>query len=400
MKRGDRGKEEKEKEEEKPPEPEIKIEEPPDFLIGVDNSNYNSKLYKCKWNDEYAVGYFDSNAAVSSITFNKEKEFMFIGDKGGRLRIRNKRKWRYYTELYLHDGNNGLIRNIKFSFDNKFILTSSDDGSIAVFRFLPESFKADLGACMMYHDDYIKRFTFNPVLPNFEDLLDNMKNEFGRIQEQREIVNDRDISTFEEPEEIESDSYYSIEQAKLKQEEERKMTEAEKHKKYVREQVNKLREKFEELRKQDMEDAPEMRLTQNDYLALENDYWDLLKQEGDDMKSEVNKIMEWISLKRKMEFEKVRDYYLKNLYAEGFSVKSFNTPLSVRSLRTISHNEKLLNIFASIHFSQENNGRQSRESINLKGKKYILYILLLELNKIIVIINKINQNGNLVIQIK
>ncbi|XP_042365640.1 cilia- and flagella-associated protein 44 [Plectropomus leopardus] len=157
---------------------------------------------------------------ISSITFSSDRQLMLCGMYSGFIRVyplqpgdHNLTSMQAYWALSVHDNHYGHLRHIRFSHDERFVLTVGDDGNMFSFSVLPP-----------------------------EELQKSLQRKRAEVPSPRVGLENEALA-----QDIEDPTAYSIETAKQKLEEDRVRREAELKVAAKRKKLAELKKKFKEL---------------------------------------------------------------------------------------------------------------------------------------------------------
>merc|ERR1719502_1977804 len=139
---------------------------------------------------------------------------------------------------------------------------------------------------------------------------------------------------------ITDSAVYSIQEAKLKTEEDKLIAAAEAQKDVLRGHVAALREELLEQLAAN-EAAPEAARLQRAEFDVDPEFKRLLRVEGDQMVQQVHKELAWDSERRRILMQKLRSKYLDELAVESIVLHAFTTGKHVASFRTTRLPEEL-----------------------------------------------------------
>jgi len=160
---------------------------------------------------------------------------------------------------------------------------------------------------------------------------------------------------------------YSIEEAKLKQEEDDRQAAAEKKKQAMRLEVAELRKEFVQLLRQNAALDKTQRLPR-DAFELDPTLRAELEQEAQQKIDEVRAELAWISEKHSLALQKLRAKFLDNLLVEHISLRAFNDNIAVACFRTPELPPFLRQAIEHVHRmmeSEENLRTQQEQQMSL-----------------------------------
>ena len=162
---------------------------------------------------------------------------------------------------------------------------------------------------------------------------------------------------------------YSIEDAKLKTEEDNRRREAEIRKNEQRAKIADLRRRYEALVEENSRAIPGQQLTREE-MQLDPKVAQRLIAEGDRKCEEVEKIMRFESEKKQLAVEKLQRMFLANVAVEGITMKTFRTNMKVRSFRVATLSDSLQESLRAVHalIDAEEDARKRAGKLQQLGK--------------------------------
>lgn len=133
---------------------------------------------------------------------------------------------------------------------------------------------------------------------------------------------------------------YSIQQDKLKSEEDRRREAAEKKKDGVRDQINELRREFGKIRGKNTGAADHLQITEDDF-QIDPDFFMILQERNDGKIDETKKEVAWKIEYNEVKLNKLRDKYYEVLEFEKFMVKAIKNESYVWTFRVQKMSEHL-----------------------------------------------------------
>ena len=250
---------------------------------------------------------FERSSDHSPCTWLSEswsKNFLINGSRDGSVRIRPLNMTQTYARSCVHDGTNGTITGASMSFDDSFLLTSSEDGSLFVFKVKPNLL---IEACT----DLSKKATFRikakkaskeptpdsiftRCLPQVVEDAIAIKQGFPPVQPPRDndVHDENSEAAITIAQDITDPEAYSIQDDKLKTEQNTKEELAEIEKNKVRKVITQLREDFESLLLENERDDEETRLDRSEF-NIDSELMKSLISDGKMQLEEVIKETQW-----------------------------------------------------------------------------------------------------------
>lgn len=298
---------------------------------------------------------------VSSLAYSDSQKYLMIGARNGAAQVRPLADPEFFLMTTSHDGAAGKVTRVCTSFDDRFLVTTGEDGNFFVSVIDPETAlqKLDRAAQAKVAELVAARKRIampkskrkkydadgNEILPEPEEVIDPRLEEFvskvlrpgevtaavhspAAIEETLEAQLDtNDVADLLDP------TMYSIEDAKQKQEEDDRMDAAEKKKQLVRLEVEELRKEFQFLLKKNESLEASQRLPREAF-DLDPKLKEQLEKDAQEKIDMVHKELAWISEKHDLALRKLRSKFLDNLIVEHIRMSSFRTDISVSCFRT------------------------------------------------------------------
>jgi len=169
----------------------------------------------------------------------------------------------------------------------------------------------------------------------------------------------------ENVEDISDGATYSIEDAKQKQEEDEKMSAAEKKKQIVRMELQEMRQEFQFLLKKNDSLEPAQRLPREAF-ELDPKLRAQLEAETQEKIDTLRKELAWVSEKHDLALKKLKNKFLDKLIVEHISMKSFKTGIIVSSFRTPELPPFLRDAIQQVHemIESDEKSRKEKEAAN------------------------------------
>jgi hypothetical protein len=190
-----------------------------------------------------------------------------------------------YWEDHMHDRLEGKITGFCNSFDGSFLVSSAKDGGMV-----------------------LRRYTMSPI--------DNNTVEPHEAQ----------INFFSQTDDITDPKSYSLQDAKIKMKQDRELEDAEMRKQEVRNQIQDLRNEFNDLLLQNSKKPDDIKLDENDFIADPSMLEDLAKEE-EIRKAELFRELAWEAEKEEIGVQKLKRRFLDCLEMERIKIESFKVKL-------------------------------------------------------------------------
>jgi WD40 repeat protein len=354
----------------------------------------------------------DSVLPTTTLNYTASRRFLVTGSRDGIVRIRSVENQNPFAQVIAHDGCSGAINAVATSFDDQFLLSVGDDGQFFVFRIKPDEIESQAAlfeqkvkkrseavqAAGLLAEAKAKNEVKKVIESNSkegakqEPLPDPDKLKLLAVAQAEENDDDDDdddsgfvfaledaaegdnsaapgmptgfepayssvatdnhdmslISQIEEPEDIVRDDVYSIQEAKVKTEEDNKLEAAEKKKGVVRGVIESLRTEYKKLVEQNAAEISERQLD-SDAFMIEHDYFQKLIEEGEQECTEVRKELEYTSEKSELRLAKLKERFLDAVAVECVELGALKSQYSVRSFRCAHLSRELQESLRQVH---------------------------------------------------
>ncbi|GMH77149.1 hypothetical protein TrST_g4112 [Triparma strigata] len=375
-------------EEEEPPEPvppsitfacyKKTAGEEENFVVGFGDEKAG-KLIEGKFGDEYSLGeYFagvqienlledEEISKVKSLTFSSSQNFFLGTNDDGSVTVRPSAELGYFTKYSNHDPNSGGCSGAALSFDDEFLLSVGDDGVLAIYRLNPKAVEA---AAMEAKE---KRMLLDEG--NADKLLSSADSGEGSsvppegfdeiFASTKEGQDKAAAAAAAAVEDITDDTAYSIQDEKLRKEEDARKAAAERKKEGVREKIVSMQKEFAEFVKKNSALPAEQRLTPEE-LTVDPEFNQILIEAGRQMIKEVELECAHESEKTDVRLKKLREEFLEVLDYERFTVHSLKAKsLQVSSFPTLKYPDVLVNMLDHVH-----NVMKGEETSSLRSRSH------------------------------
>ena len=264
-----------------------------------------------------------------------------MGYENGEVQVRHVDNPNKYLSIKMHDGHNGKITATRFDKEEKYFMTSSEDGLMYIHQIDKECIK--------------KEALFNPLAgiegvdfmaeSQREDIasektkqfkLDNQPY-FPEVDPESDCINQAYLAsslrlTEEVNIDIQDPTQYSIQQSKLRTEEDHRMKLAEEKKLGVRGKIDQLRETFKRLNHKNESAEDWVRLTGNDFI-IDPEYFQMLRERNMNKIEEAKKEVAWGIEFHTVRLDKLKEKFYDVLEFEKFTVKAMKTTSYVTTFR-------------------------------------------------------------------
>jgi WD40 repeat protein len=307
---------------------------------------------------EYSFGCYDNSSKdirktpqITCMKYGISREFLAVGQLDGTISVLPVNHLTTYLTAPAHNSICGGVSCVSLSYDNKYLISTGYDGLLVVHRLKPleileaaQQLATNIESGMFLNKTKSIPRQLSPSapsfsvdasqhLPGFPSLYDNVHQAQHPEQALDDIV--KMLPDIEEIPEL-SPTAYSIEDAKLKQEEDNKKSAADIKKDKIRVIVNKLRKEFEELKYHNSQLPEVIQLTPEE-LLVDREYFEKLEKEEEKVVSELHLECEYsmeksLRLKEKMYSRLMAELLVEEMPLFGLRQKK---PPKVHSLRTI-----------------------------------------------------------------
>ncbi|ORX54869.1 WD40 repeat-like protein [Piromyces finnis] len=197
----------------------------------------------------------------------------------------------YYYKANLHDNKNGNITGISLSFDDAYLASCGSDGAIFVFR-----------------------NRFEKILKDDEEMIDYI--------DESTVIDD-----------IIDKNYYSLQEAKIKNDRDMELAKAEIKKNEMRSQIEQLRNEFLELLAEN-EKADDKYKVDKKLFNIDINLQKAHEMERKQKLEEVEKEFAWEYEKESLGLQKIKSKFLDPIKVERIVISSFNTHQKISTFRT------------------------------------------------------------------
>lgn len=326
------------------------------FLVGS-VGKYAGYYYRCEFGEDRPLEAYPmpKETKITTLNFNPLGDLLIAGFQNGEVRVSTMENPKNFMSLKQHDGQHGAITQAKLSFDERFIVTSGMEGLVMVhtidkfmiqkeskfdptdekafpdmegIEFLPADIQAEKIA------EQVAKFQAanQPSFPAVDAAIDGMDDSLLAIS-LRIDKNAQDIT---------DESIYSIQQAKLRTEEDHRLRLAEEAKQNVRNKIKVLRKNFKDLKNKNLDQQEVLRVSNDDF-NIDPDYFDQLLEKNQDKIQETRKEVQWSISYHKKRLDKLKEKFYDVLDYEKFTVKALRTQSYVTSFRCAKMSESITN---------------------------------------------------------
>eukprot|EP00163_Fabomonas_tropica_P003294 TRINITY_DN1277_c0_g1_i2.p1 TRINITY_DN1277_c0_g1~~TRINITY_DN1277_c0_g1_i2.p1 ORF type:complete len:1610 (+),score=529.40 TRINITY_DN1277_c0_g1_i2:771-5600(+) len=284
------------------------------FYLTVEGSDAGY-IYQCSFDEELPLSAIEShNAPCRKIRFSRSGKYLVSGGDDGTIRLRQTSDVNHYWQTSAHDNQVGEVTDVALSYDDAFLFSVASDGTFFVHRVSENTATALLDA-----DKVPSSLPTVAPVSKVSDLKDSDE--------------------------------YSIEQAKLKREHDKKVAAAELKKQTVRAALEEVRTYFKRLKERNDSAPPPERLP-DDAFEMYPELRVALEKENVDKVHQAQLELNWFCEKFRIGLQKWKNKYLDALEVEyikvfglkeDFNVTTFRLPRIPESLsRELSNMHKLI----------------------------------------------------------
>mmetsp|Transcript_56075 Transcript_56075/g.128731 ORF Transcript_56075/g.128731 Transcript_56075/m.128731 type:complete len:1947 (-) Transcript_56075:224-6064(-) len=279
---------------------------------------------------------------VTHLSVSLSETFLLIGFADGKTWVLPLANMNYYVEMNCADCNAG-VRSLAMTREDNHVLVGGQDGGLYTVGFQGRAGRACVEA--------IENNT-SEELPDFTELVATNSDEFRVVKKDEwdlpVLEKSSNDGTVQESVDIVDPDSYSIQDAKLKIEEENAQAAAERQKRRVRERVRELRKELEEYQKQN-EELPSLHRLSGEEMTVDPDYVRFLNKEMEARVQEVKQELAWSVEHAELGVSKLKDRFLNALDFERLEVRAFNIPSRVATFRCQAMSEELQENLAKLH---------------------------------------------------
>lgn len=337
---------------------------------------------------------FSRPSLVTEIKFSKTGRYILIGFANGQVQLRPVDSLELFLSSSHHNTYSGGVKSLSCSFDDRYIFSIGYDGCLVIKKVCLNIVEEKSPLILQDANNII----FNNSIQNNNDNANNFEiNNFSLskkidytdknyVQVTSNVINTReDLAFFNLFQERDQDQHpkcvidsvmfivksdledvpkdaYSIQDSKLKQEEDHKKIIANEVKNRVLASVRSLRKDYEKLIKENNSIPIQVRLP-FEQVMLDKAYFDMLENQGKEMIEEIHKEYAFSNEKSELLIEKLKSRLLKNLLIEemplaaldhitynneGIPTRTRNRSTKVFSLRTAAIDPIVVRIVSQV----------------------------------------------------
>ena len=350
--RGELPKEEEEQEEDWAPEPILACIYLADgrFIV-TSQGAFSGFYYVCDFNNHRPLlaVQMPTTTLCRYLDISPSGQFLLLGCDNGEIQVRDIDRQEKYLQIKMHDGHVGRITAFKLDKDEKFAITTAEDGLMYIHQIDKDNIRKE--AVFDPFDgvdnlEYIPEITKDEIREEkFKEFFEGNPAYFGEIDREKDGIDHTYLAgTIKLTEEVNDDvvdpSQYSIQQAKLRTEEDHRVKLAEEKKEHVKERIKKLRKAFKELRVRNTTTEKGIKISEDDF-NIDPQYFDMLKDRNLSKIEESKKEVAWGIEYHTVRLNKLKSKFYDVLEFEKFTVKALKTGAYVTTFRVAKMSEFL-----------------------------------------------------------
>eukprot|EP00002_Diphylleia_rotans_P014287 TRINITY_DN2784_c0_g1_i6.p1 TRINITY_DN2784_c0_g1~~TRINITY_DN2784_c0_g1_i6.p1 ORF type:complete len:1834 (-),score=489.32 TRINITY_DN2784_c0_g1_i6:186-5687(-) len=248
---------------------------------------------------------------ISFMGFSSQGKLLLSGGTDGSVIVRQYGDMNSCWRGLLHDCEHGKITSLVTSFDDSHLFSAGRDGNLFVYR-----------------------VSISEMLAPSEELAATIEAKKQEAIKAKEDIVDKGA--------------YSIQEAKLKSEHDRRVAEAETKKQAVRRQLAEIRQEFQRLLKSNERAPAQLTLDRTDFNIEDQLREDIEKQTMEKI-DQAQKKLAWICEKKKLGLRKLRSKFLDTLAVERIVLKGFKNHRQVSTFRVAKLSAQLKENIENVH---------------------------------------------------
>lgn len=294
---------------------------------------HNMGLYSVEAKD------FPITPVVSYLRYGWTKRYLVIGLSDGTVQIRPSEYLEVFAKVASHNASFAGVVDVSMSFDDRYIVSVGGDGVMVVHRVrldlltarAPGLFK-DLDAGV-YGEEKVKRPTAKQTEENEPKYLTFVSSIHPALDDEKLFP---DIISIEEQELLDKPAYspdeeskdlpanaYSIQDNRLKLEEDAKRAAADELKSRIRASIRALRKDYEKIVKENDAIPSSVRLTSTE-MAVDSEFFELLRGAGTDLQEEVHRECAYQAEFNERRLQKIQERVMRGLLIEEMPLYAFD----------------------------------------------------------------------------
>ena len=331
------------------------------FLVSF-GAGKAGKIYECNVNEEYTKGEYHVGEKIAQdgddldivpkthdLRYSSSGNFLLSTSDDGSATVRSSDALGYFVRYKVH-GVTGATGSC-LSWDDEFYLSVGEDGLLVIYRLNPEGVasagkRAAAANSVQDHETDMEStiaFTDSGETSTPPAGMDEIFSSDAEGVEKARLHAEK----MAQIEDITDSNAYSIQDEKLKKEEDARKLAAEKKKEGIREIIRSMQVEYEALVQKNEMLPKEQQLTEEE-MMVDPEFNEMLKAEGLDMLNEVKLECRHESEKSYVRMQKLMERYIDVLDVESFYVKGLQNGCLVRSFPTRKLGEKLESLLAQV----------------------------------------------------
>ena len=269
------------------------------FAITVEGK-YKGFLYICEFDSDRPLKAIPipQSHLITYFCVDEIHRFLLIGFTNGKYEVRPIDNLEKMLVMNSHDLHSGAIKEARFSTVGNHLLSTGGDGIIFVYGVSQQGITADI------EEDEID----NPLFPEEKEGIEGLK-----LEDPVTLKQDVNIDILD-------DTIYSIQQAKLRTEEDSRLKMAEIKKEKVRGLVDGLRKEFKEYLDSNLETKDYLRLNAEE-MNIDPIFFEMLDGSNEEAIRDVKKELSWGHAWWEVALQKLKIKFLDVLEYDLYTVK-------------------------------------------------------------------------------
>ena len=328
---------------------------PDTFICSVD-APFNGYLYVCKFDEERPIRAIETSETQPK-SIQTSKNFLMTTHEDGSIRVHSNKNPDKNMQFRPHDGNS-VVRNAYMNHNESYVVSCAEDGTFYVSEIWPE--------------EIMEAAELPPNTKKQPQRSEVPKKELGagsigldnKLPFHVPIIDDE-----VDPEE------YSLQMDKLKTDEDKKKRLADAKKDKKRQEIAKLRAKYEEIQLEQSRLDEKFRLDPEE-MRVDTDYYEILLSRNEDLMQDVTKEVAWNDQYHVQALDNYKEYFINQLSNEKFTLTGLRAGVTVTSFRITKKSEFLstnLETIQQLMEEERETGRTSGDENLMSPGKDSLY---------------------------
>ena len=291
------------------------------FYLCLDGAD-TGIVYECTFGTPFPVTdttFGSIRPEVTTMDYNDDKSFLLTGSADGSVFVQSTTNLKQFERVWMHEG---TVAGARLSHDKCYLVSAGSEGGLFVHRFDSEAF------CNFAPEAQVE----NRRKPLPCDMAAPAVAEKFASQTPQETNDDFGEVPTVQGDDITDPEAYSIQDDKLKTEEDNRKRLAELKKSKIREAVSVLQEEFRKLYEENKQDIEGQQLPESAF-RIDPGIEERLRAEHNARIDEVYKEFEWDTVMLEKQLAKLKVHYLDDLLVETIKVHAFQSSASVTSFR-------------------------------------------------------------------